>query len=139
MWVGKENMITEKTTTKNISKGSHDICPCMEECPLSNAIKIIGGKWKLQILCVLKNDGPIRYGQLKQKVHGITNTMLASSLRELESEGLVNRKQYNVMPLRVEYSSTELVDDLLPILIQLGKWAKKVSQSNKTDTSCDML
>lgn len=139
MWVGKKNMITEKTTAKNIDEELRGICPCMEECPLSNAIKIIGGKWKLQILCVLKNDGPIRYSQLKQKVHGITNTMLASSLRELEADGLVNRKQYNVMPLRVEYSSTELVDDLVPILMQLGKWAKKVSQYSKVDTSCDML
>lgn len=139
MWVGKKNMITEKTTTKNTDEVLHDVCPCMKECPLSNAIRIIGGKWKLQILCVLKNDGPVRYSELKQKVHGITNTMLTSSLRELGTDGLVNRKQYNVMPLRVEYSATEMVDDLMPILMQLGKWAKKVSQSGKVDVSGDVL
>ncbi len=132
-------MITKKTTTRNTDEALHGICPCMEECPLSKAIEIIGGKWKLQILCVLKSDGPIRYSELKKKVHGITNTMLTSSLKELETDGLVNRKQYNVMPLRVEYSATEMVDDLIPILIQLGKWAKKVSQSGKVDVAGDTL
>lgn len=84
-------------------------------------MELIGGKWKLQILCALQVDGPIRYNELKEKINGITNTMLSSSLKKLEADGLVHRKQYNVMPVRVEYSATEAVATLVPILLQLGK------------------
>ena len=107
------------------------ICPCGEKCPLSTAMEIIGGKWKLQILCALQIDGPIRYNDLKQKINGITNTMLSSCLKKLEADGLVSRKQYNVMPVRVEYSTTAAVDDLGPILMQLGKWASDMSRNKQ--------
>ena len=94
-------------------------------------MEIFGGKWKLQILCALQIDGPIRYNDLKQKINGITNTMLSSSLKKLEADGLVRRKQYNVMPVRVEYSTTAAVDDLGPILMQLGKWASDMSRNKQ--------
>jgi len=101
---------------------NQDKCPCMDYCPLSNALKLIGGKWKIPILCALSQDGTSRYNELKRKVRGITNTMLASSLKELEEDGLIVRTQYMEMPLRVEYSQTELCDDLMPILNQLAYW-----------------
>lgn len=109
-------------------KNGNSICPCGMKCPLATAMEIIGGKWKLQILCALQIDGPIRYNELKDKINGITNTMLSSSLKKLEADGLVRRKQYNVMPVRVEYSTTEAVANLVPILMQLGKWANEVSR-----------
>ena len=77
-------------------------CPCMDYCPLENALKLIGGKWKIPILCSLHQDGTTRYNELKRKINGITNTMLASSLKELENDGLIFRKQYDEMPVRVE-------------------------------------
>ena len=43
----------------------HENCPCMETCPLNRAMALIGGKWKMQILCSLYNNGPTRYNQLK--------------------------------------------------------------------------
>ncbi|MDR1903432.1 MAG: helix-turn-helix transcriptional regulator [Treponema sp.] len=55
----------------------------MEYCPLENALKILGGKWKIPILCALQLDGPTRYIELKRKIRGITNAMLASSLLHL--------------------------------------------------------
>ncbi|MBU4439295.1 MAG: helix-turn-helix transcriptional regulator [Acetobacterium sp.] len=104
---------------------SQDICPCQEKCPLSAALEIIGGKWKIPILCSLYNDGPTRYNVLKKKIKGVTNTMLASSLKELEADGLVLRTQYNVMPLRVEYELTKNTNSLLPILGHLSEWGNK--------------
>ncbi len=98
-------------------------CPCMEQCPLGQAIDIVGGKWKLRILCALKQDGTARYNELKRKVYGITNTMLASSLKELEGDGLVQREQYLEVPVRVEYTITKACNSLMPILEQLSKWA----------------
>ena len=44
----------------------HENCPCMETCPLNRAMALIGGKWKMQILCSLYNNGPTRYNQLKK-------------------------------------------------------------------------
>lgn len=100
-----------------------EFCPCSIPCPLEKAFSIIGGKWKLRILCVIFSQNVARYNELKKKVKGITNTMLASSLKELEENGMVIRKQYNEMPVRVEYSLTEDAEKLIPIIVQLGMWA----------------
>ncbi|MDR2490113.1 MAG: helix-turn-helix transcriptional regulator [Spirochaetaceae bacterium] len=102
-------------------------CPCMGFCPLDNAMKLIGGKWKVAIICALHQDGTSRYNELKRKIRGITNTMLASALKELEDSGLVARKQYAEMPVRVEYSLTPSCDGLLPILAQLAQWGAAAS------------
>lgn len=104
-------------------------CPCMDFCPLEKAMALIGGKWRLSILCALHRDGTTRYNGLKRKIYGITNTMLANALKELEEHGLVYRKQYAEMPVRVEYSLTEACKDLLPILNQLALWGLNVHNS----------
>ena len=104
---------------------SHHDCPCMEKCPLHHAMSLIGGKWKVQILCAVHNAGSIRYNALRSKLGGISNTVLASALRELERDGLVARQEYLEVPVRVEYSPTEDCRELLPILEQLSDWAEK--------------
>ncbi|GHV21009.1 hypothetical protein FACS189494_05760 [Spirochaetia bacterium] len=96
-------------------------------------MRLIGGKWKVPILCALHQDGSTRYNALKRKVRGITNTMLASTLKELEEVGLVSRTQFMEIPVRVEYATTESCNDLLPILSQLAIWGagmNKVSDKN---------
>ncbi|ONI47696.1 HxlR family transcriptional regulator [Candidatus Epulonipiscium fishelsonii] len=97
-------------------------CPCEQACYLQIALKRIGGKWKMPILCVLAHGKGVRYNELMKKVQGITNTMLASSLKELESDGLITRVQYNEMPIRVEYFITERSKSLIPILQSLAIW-----------------
>ena len=94
-------------------------------CGLKKVINIVGGKWKIMILCVINRDEVVRYGDLRRAVFGITNTMLAQSLKELESDGLVIRKQYDEMPVRVEYSLSEKAKTLIPILLDLKKWGEK--------------
>ena len=101
---------------------SHN-CPCTEACPLQHAMEMIGGKWKLPILCALSVDGATRYNDLKRKLGGISNTMLAKSLKELEDDGLVTRTEYMEVPIRVEYMATDKTKSLTPILIQLAQWA----------------
>ena len=76
------------------------------------------------ILCVIDNNEVVRYGDLRRTVYGITNTMLAQSLKELESDGLICRTQYNEMPVRVEYSLTEKTKSMIPILLELKKWGE---------------
>lgn len=77
---------------------SHYDCPCMEKCPLHHAMALIGGKWKVQILCAVTNAGAVRYNALRARLDGISNTVLASALRELERDGLVTRHEYLEVP-----------------------------------------
>ncbi|MFR1709744.1 MAG: winged helix-turn-helix transcriptional regulator [Clostridium sp.] len=119
-------MIKEQNTIYECFSGNK--CPCMEQCPLESALKLIGGKWKIPILCALQQDGITRYNELKRKIRGVTNTMLASSLKELENDGLIYRKQYDEMPVRVEYTLTSACDGLMPILNQLADWGVKMSK-----------
>ncbi|MBP3437289.1 MAG: helix-turn-helix transcriptional regulator [Clostridia bacterium] len=103
---------------------SHN-CPCTHACPLQRAMEMIGGKWKLAILCSLSVDGTVRYNELLRKIKGISNTMLARSLQELEGDGLVRRSEYLEVPIRVEYEVTDKAKELTPILVQLAQWAVK--------------
>ncbi len=95
-----------------------------EGCGLKKVINIVGGKWKIMILCVIDNNEVVRYGELRRAIHGITNTMLANSLKELETDGLIERKQYDEMPVRVEYNLTKKAKSLIPILLELKKWGE---------------
>ena len=95
-----------------------------EGCGLKRVINTVGGKWKIMILCVIDKDEVVRYGNLRRAVFGITNTMLAQSLKELENDGLVIRQQYDEMPVRVEYSLSDKAKSLIPILLELKKWGE---------------
>ena len=96
-----------------------------EGCGLKKVMNIIGGKWKIMILCVIDNNDVVRYGDLRRSVFGITNTMLAQSLKELEADGLIYRQQYDEMPVRVEYTLTDNAKSLIPILLELKKWGEE--------------
>ena len=101
-------------------------CPCTEMCPLQRVSDALGGKWKLSILCSLNASGTTRYNDLKRKIKGISNTMLSKSLKELEDNGLIKRTEYMEVPIRVEYETTALTQDLLPILSELARWAGNI-------------
>jgi len=100
------------------------ICPCGSECAIERALAMVGGRWKLRLLCTLMLDGTQRYNDLKKKTAGITPAMLSSSLRELERDALVTRVQYEQIPPRVEYTITEKAIKLWPILHRLIHWSR---------------
>ena len=102
-----------------------------EGCGLKKVINIVGGKWKIMILCVIDRDEVVRYGDLRRSIYGITNTMLAQSLKDMESDGLVIRKQYDEMPVRVEYSLSEKAKSLIPILLELKRWGESNLQQTR--------
>ena len=106
-----------------MERPGHENCPCMETCPLNRALGLIGGKWKMQILCALSNNGPTRYNRLTKTLDGVSNTVLANALRELEEDGLVLRREYLEVPVRVEYEITAPGRALVPILDRLGDWS----------------
>ncbi len=96
-----------------------------EDCGLKKVLRIIGGKWKIMILCLIDDKGVGRFNEMRREIAGITNTMLAASLREMEGDGLVRRIQFNEMPVRVEYTLTEKAQSLIPILLELKGWGEK--------------
>jgi DNA-binding HxlR family transcriptional regulator len=99
-----------------------------DNCPLTFALNLIGGKWKLPIIWALNKNEILRYNELKRKINGITNMVLTQSLKELESDGIVNRKQYMEIPPRVEYSLTDSGKELIPALKALANWGEKMKK-----------
>ena len=95
------------------------------DCPAERAIYFLGGKWKIRILFSLLNNKKIRFGELKKGLKTITQQMLSKQLKELETDGIVNRKVYQVVPPKVEYSLTEFGTSVMPILKSFSEWNKK--------------
>ena len=93
----------------------------MKYSGVSEPLKLIGGKWKIAILHAL-SMGPIRFGELKRNLSPITQQMLTKQLRELEKDNLINRKVFDVVPPKVEYSLTEFGWTFEPVLVALCKW-----------------
>lgn len=93
-------------------------------CPVDATISKIGGKYKAVILYHLSND-TLRYNQIRKKIPAITDKMLAQQLRELESDNLIIKKIYPVIPPKTEYSLSELGKTLIPLLDSMCEWGQQ--------------
>lgn len=102
----------------------------LDKCPLTFALNLIGGKWRLPIIWALSKNKTMRYNELKRSIDGITNMMLTQSLKDLESHGIIKRKQFMEIPLRVEYSLTENGENLIQALKALADWGKRMKNNN---------
>ncbi|MCI4663413.1 MAG: helix-turn-helix transcriptional regulator [Neomegalonema sp.] len=98
---------------------------CSLPCPMPDIAKLIAGKWKLIILQILIFEGPQRFGELKRRLDGVTQTMLTNQLRALEADGLINRRVFAEVPPRVEYSATPLAQDLKEVFYAMRDWWKR--------------
>lgn len=94
--------------------------------PVEFALDKIGGRWKMPILWRLSRQGVWRYGQLKNDIPGISHKMLTQQLRELEVDGLVNRKVYPIVPPKVEYALTKRGKLTIPAIEELRTVGKKL-------------
>jgi len=94
-----------------------------EQCGVTYAIDILGGRWKLYILYKLEH-GSLRFAEIKKKIPAISDRMLTLHLRELERDGLLTREMYAEVPPRVEYSLTGSARALVPIWKQLEQWGQ---------------
>lgn len=86
------------------------------------AIGTIVGKWKVEILWVLF-DGPLRFGEIRRALPKITQHMLTAQLRAMETDKLINRREFAEIPLRVEYSLTEHAIAFKPAFFALTEWS----------------
>lgn len=99
-------------------------------CPVTYALSILNGKWKLSIIWHLTQQESIRFNELQRNLNGISNLMLSKSLQELQNDNIVSRMQYNSIPPRVEYSLTNLGRSLQPVLTMLGEWGDMVKKEH---------
>ena len=95
------------------------------DCPAERAVYFLGGKWKIRILFSLLQSKKIRFGEFKKALKTITKQMLSKQLKELEADGIVNRKVIQIMPPNVEYSLTEFGLSVMPILKSFSEWNKR--------------
>jgi DNA-binding HxlR family transcriptional regulator len=96
--------------------------PC-SAAHLDDALKVLGGRWKMLILFHLFCAPMLRFSELRRAISGISHKMLAQQLRELERDGVVDRKVYAEVPPKVEYALTQDGIALLPALQALQRWA----------------
>ena len=96
----------------------------IEICPVRNVVARFGNKWALLVILVLSENEPIRYNELGRKIPDISSRVLSNTLRILEADGLVNRRFYQEVPPRVEYSLTDTGRSLVPIILELTAWAQ---------------
>ncbi|MDQ4073287.1 MAG: helix-turn-helix transcriptional regulator [Thermoproteota archaeon] len=97
----------------------------VKKCDIVDVWEVLGRRWSLHILRNLSINGTTRFNQLRRLVPGISSTVLSDRLLELEREGLVTKKIYHEIPIRVEYNLTQRAKELEPILYQLGEWVNK--------------
>ncbi len=99
----------------------HDFNILDKECFNRHILDIVVNRWTSLIFYAL-SSGPKRYNQLKRMIEGISQTMLTSTLRKLERNGLVHREIFPVIPPKVEYTLTPLGETLIPIFEQIYQW-----------------
>jgi hxlR-like helix-turn-helix domain-containing protein len=92
-------------------------------CPLEYGLEIFGGKWKSRIICVLAEMKTPRYSELRKEMSNITDAVLASTLKELIRDKIVERKSFDEIPSHVEYSLSEKGLSVVPILQNICKWS----------------
>jgi DNA-binding HxlR family transcriptional regulator len=100
-------------------------------CPTQRVLETIADKWSVIVIYALSNDTK-RYNELQRQIGGISQKMLTQTLRELERNGLVDRKVYPVVPPKVEYSLTPLGKTIREPLGALCKWASQYFQEMET-------
>lgn len=111
----------------NMGYGLKGYGDCSKEviraCPIEMALQIVGGKWK-GIIIDLLSEKSIRFNELKRLIPGISQRILTLQLRELEADGIVERKVYDTVPPRVEYFLTEQGNELSSIIDSLRVWGQ---------------
>ena len=93
-------------------------------CPVRNVIARFGNKWSILVLLILNENSPVRFNALGKMIPDISTKVLSDTLKILEADGLVNRRVYPEVPVKVEYSLTQTGESLMPVIAQLTEWAQ---------------
>ena len=98
----------------------------LHECPVEHVVSMLSGKWKIPIYRYLyKQNKPVRYSELLRHLPTITKKMLTEQLRELERDGIIERKSYPEPRPRVEYRLSTSGRSMIGFLDQMSDWAER--------------
>lgn len=97
--------------------------PCLEPCPIERGMRVLGGKWKGSILWHLREE-PLRFNEISRRLEGASRKVLSSKLRELEEQGLVDRRVLDTRPVGVQYEMTIFGRSALGVLERLKDWTE---------------
>lgn len=92
------------------------------DCPSREVLKHVTSRWGVLVLLVLLNDGVQRFSELRRKIGGVSERMLAQTLQWLESDGFVQRTAYPVVPPHVEYQLTPMGEEVGVRVRELADW-----------------
>ena len=98
---------------------------CLKTTGFSYTLSLINGKYEMTILYTLMEFGIVRFNEMKKYIGEISYKTLSSTLKELEADQLVHRKEYPQIPPKVEYSLTERGKSLIPILDAMCEWGEQ--------------
>lgn len=99
-------------------------CSKTEVCPVKDIMATYGDKWSMYTILLLGQHQKLRFNELRSAVSGISQRMLAVTLRSLEQDGIISRTLHPEIPPRVEYQLTELGESLLKQLLSFASWAE---------------
>lgn len=100
-------------------------------CPAETTLEFLSGKWRPMVIFWLM-DGPLRFNELQRRLGAITHRTLSKTLKEMEADGLVQRKDYREIPPRVDYALTDRGRSLEPVLQAMEEWAVQADQNRGT-------
>jgi DNA-binding HxlR family transcriptional regulator len=93
-------------------------------CPSRQILDVLANKWTMLVVGAL-SGGPMRFGELRRRLDGITQKMLTQTLRTLERDGLVTRTVYPTIPPKVEYAATELGESVTALMHAIRVWSEE--------------
>ena len=116
-------MITNTSTGKSITRNqiTDTVFP---DCPRRNVLAHICGKWSLLVIYVMRQRDSIRFNALHRAIPDISQKVLTSTLRSLETDGFITRQVYAEVPPRVEYSLTDRARSFIPLVESMIAWAQ---------------
>ena len=106
-----------------------ELLQALPACPVETTLSLIGNKWQVLILRDLNHFGTLRFKELQRSIGEISQKVLTSNLRTMEEAGLIYREVFAEVPLRVEYSLTELGKSLSPILDAMAAWGTQYKET----------
>lgn len=117
------NILTQREVMRNKKEQCSSEGIKLEDTGYGYTLSVIGGKYKMIVLFWIVETGPaLRFNDLKRKIGSISFKTLTSTLRELERDGIIQRKVYPQIPPKVEYSLTEKGKSLIPVIDAICDW-----------------
>ena len=138
-WAYKEDFGMKKEMTAEEYMNKILASKPNERCPVRRTLELLNGKWRTHLIYELCKKSSCRFGELKKAIPKVANTMLTSTLRDLEQLGIVNRVQYNEIPPHVEYSLTQKGKELLPVFMEIAKWGENNLENSEAEDTEDNI